>query len=312
MKRVIVTGATGFIGSKLVKELVGNGIEVIVIVRDRKAKEQHLKSLGNIKIVECEMKCINDLKKYIEYGSIDVFLHLAWEGAAGEFRSDYVLQLANIEYTINALKTASILGCKKFVGIGSLMEFELNYLMKNNKDLIPNNIYNVSKYTAHVMTKAIASNLNLEYVWTYITNAYGEDEVSPRFFNSTLKKMINKECLEFTLADNLYDFVHVEDVARAIYLIGKHGKNGSNYCIGSGMPRLLKDYIISMSNIAENKLQLNFGKIPSNMIYLNKEIYSIDNTTKDTGYTPQITFEEGVNRALKTIKNNLEGYCGKI
>lgn len=302
MKKVIVTGATGFIGTIFVENLCKKGIEVIALVRTSSINKNRLISCNNLRIIECDMSDICNLSKYIETKDVDVFFHLAWEGTAGERRSDYSLQLLNIEYTINALKIANAICCKKFVGVGSLMEFEVNYLMENDKQLFPNNIYSISKYTAHVMTKALSSELELDYIWTYITNAYGEYETSPRFFNTTVKKMINKEEMDFTLADNLYDFVHLEDVVNALYLIGKHGKNDSNYCIGSGKPEELKKYITKMRDCIDKDLDLNFGKVKASMIYLNKDVYSIEKTTNDTGYVPKIDFEEGLARVVNIIK----------
>lgn len=302
MKKAIVTGATGFIGTILVENLCKNGVEVIAVVRKSSINKNRLISCKNLSIIECDMSDICELSKSIKIKDADVFFHLAWEGTSGDGRSDYNLQLLNIEYTLNALKVANNICCKKFVGVGSLMEFEVNYLMENDKQLFPNNIYNISKYTAHVMTKALSSELEIDYIWTYITNAYGEHETSPRFFNTTIKKMINKDVMNFTLADNLYDFVHVLDVVNAIYLIGKHGKNDSNYCIGSGSPEELKKYITKMRDFIDKDLDLNFGKVKASMIYLNKDVYSIEKTTNDTGYVPQISFEEGLERVVNIIK----------
>lgn len=302
MKKAIVTGATGFIGTILVENLCRKGIEVIAVIRKSSVNKNKLIPRNNLNIIECDMSDIFNLSKYTQTKDVDVFFHLAWEGSAGEGRADYNVQLLNIEYTINALKVANSICCKKFVGVGSLMEFEINYLMEKDKQIFPNNIYNISKYTAHVMSKALSSKLEIDYIWTYITNAYGEYETSPRFFNTTVKKMINKEVMDFTLADNLYDFVHVEDVVNAMYLIGKHGKNDSNYCIGSGKPEELKKYITKMRDFIDRNLDLNFGKVKSSMIYLNKDVYSIEKTTNDTGYVPKIDFEEGLERVLNITK----------
>ncbi len=304
MKSVIITGATGFIGSWLVKEFSENGIKITAIVRPETLNLNKIKDVSNIEIVECDMENIEELSEKLSEKGYDAFYHLAWNGSAGDLRSDYETQLANVDITIRAITVAEKLGCNKFVGAGSLMEFESNQVVMKD-GFIPNtsNIYSIAKYTAHAMSKAYSSNLKIEHIWAYITNAYGEDEFSPRFYNSTLRKMINKEKLDFTEGNQLYDFVHVSDVARALRLIGEKGKSGYNYCIGSGKPRPLRNFIVEMKNIVDEDLELNFGVVPSTGISLIKEIYSIKTLESDTGYEPMISFENGVKMFLSHIKN---------
>lgn len=79
-----------------------------------------------------------------------------------------------------------------------------------------------------------------------ITNAYGVGEFSPRFVNTTLRKIIDGEPLRFTAATQNYDFVYVSDVAKAFYLVAKNGKPFREYMIGSGDAKPLKQFILEM------------------------------------------------------------------
>ena len=308
MKSAIVTGATGFIGTWLVKELSSNDIKVTAVVRQKTTNLIKIKDIPNVEVVICDMEDVDKLPEILHEKVYDVFYHLAWHGTSGDLRSDYEIQLTNVEITLKAMAAAEELKCAKFVGAGSLMEFESHQVVMKD-GIIPtvSSMYSIAKYTAHAMSKTYSSNIEIEHVWSYITNAYGEDEISPRFFNTTIRKMLDREKLDFTEGNQLYDFVHVRDVARAFRLIGENGKKGCNYCIGSGNPKPLKDFIIMMGQIVDETLQMNFGAVASTGISLSADIYSIESLKKDTGYEPLISFDEGVKMVLKHMKEQIKG-----
>jgi UDP-glucose 4-epimerase len=80
-------------------------------------------------------------------------------------------------------------------------------------------------------------------VWAYITNTYGVGESSPRFLNSTIRKIIHGEPLEFTSGIQNYDFIYVTDVAKAFRLLGEKGKANKGYIIGSGAAKPLRQFV---------------------------------------------------------------------
>ena len=95
-------------------------------------------------------------------------------------------------------------------------------------------IYGMGKHIAHCMCKSVATNIGIDLLWPMISNAYGVGELSPRFVNTTLRKIINGETLQFTAATQNYDFVYVSDVAQAFYKVAINGKPFCEYMIGLG------------------------------------------------------------------------------
>ena len=87
MKKAIVTGANGFIGSWLRKELLKNNVEVIAVVRNEQSNTETIPE--NVKIVYSELDTIYDLVNKVFDRDIDVFYHLAWAGTGGKARDDY-------------------------------------------------------------------------------------------------------------------------------------------------------------------------------------------------------------------------------
>ena len=200
MKRAIISGADGFIGRALTKELSSNSIPVTALVRDKNVDACHIDKLPHVSIVYCDMADVGRLPLVPGRAEQEtVFYHLAWQGTSGIERTDYSLQLKNVGYTVEALKAAVQMGCEGFVGAGSLMEYESTEAVYNtNQTPGLANIYSTAKLTAHYISRIIAANSNIRFVWPYITNAYSENEVSPRFLNTTVKKMLSGERLEFS------------------------------------------------------------------------------------------------------------------
>lgn len=303
MKTVVVTGSGGFIGSELVRLLLLDGTDVYAVVRRGGAGSGRLPTSNNLHIIECDMDEYDTLPARIPASGIDVFFHFAWEGSAGPLRSDYALQLANVQYTVDAVKAAAAIGAKCFCGAGSIMECEANFFLPQNGSM-PGSAYTYSaaKLTAHYMAKIKAAELGISFVWGIISNAYGEGEISPRLVNTTLSKLIHGQELAFTEGKQYYDFLHVSDMAKAFRAIGERGRPFSAYFLGSGHPGPLREFIEKMGRLANPDAVLNFGRIPFNGVYLPESAFDASMLFTDTGFRPVVSFEEGILRTLAWLR----------
>jgi nucleoside-diphosphate-sugar epimerase len=143
---------------------------------------------------------------------------------------------------------------------------------------------------------SVAAKLGIELVWPEITNAYGVGELSPRMVNTTIRKCIKGEAPQFTAGTQNYDFVYIDDVARAFYLIGKNGKPFHEYLIGSSTARPLKEFLLEMRQSIAPDLDFIFGDIPFTGTNLPLSVFDCSQTEKDTGFKAEISFAEGTKR----------------
>lgn len=303
MKNAVVTGASGFIGLWLVRELLSRNVEVYAIVRRNSASRNNLLANAGLHVIECNLDEYSLLADIINVPSIDVFYHLAWEGSAGNPRGEYSIQLNNVKYTIEAVKAAKKMNCLRFCGAGSIMEQEADYFIPHSgvkPDI--SYIYSTAKLTAHYMAKAMAASIGISFVWGIISNAYGVGEISPRFLNSTIGKFLSNQGGDFTEGRQFYDFVYVSDVALAFYLLGESGEPYTAYYIGSGEPRQLREYIEIIRNCINPEIQLNFGEVPFNGVYLPIETFDTSKLMKDTGYRTSVEFSAGIKATADWIK----------
>lgn len=301
MKNVVITGADGFVGSYTVKYFLEQGMSVLAL--DMREEPSRLTKHENMTYRKCDVFNVAELMQQIPANVYDTFVHFAWAGSAGEQRTDYQLQMQNALCTVACMKVAKNLGCKRFVCAGSIMEREVCAAVHTQGSRPGMGyIYGMGKHIAHCMCKSVAADIGIELVWPMITNAYGVGELSPRFVNTTLRKIINGEPLQFTAATQNYDFVYVTDVARAFYLIAKNGKPFCEYMIGSSNARPLREFILEMQNALAPEATPLFGDVPFTGTNMSLETFDMSDTERDCGFRAEVSFAEGTRMTMEWLK----------
>jgi UDP-glucose 4-epimerase len=294
MKKAIVTGATGFVGHHLVKDLVKNGYNVLAIIRPNSKNKVKLENVANVEILECDLSGLKNASRNIK-DNYDVFFHLAWEGVSGGKQSSYDIQINNIKYALDAMDLANETKCTRFIGAGSIQEKEcLIEMPKEHEVENQGNAYKIAKLATHFYCKLKASKLKLEFFWPLLTNTYGVGEVSNRLVNHVIRKLMNGEEPALTKADQLYDFIYITDAARAYRYIAEKGTSFKEYVIGSGRVIPLKEYLVELKDIVKPNANLGFGKHAYSGVYMTIEDLHNENLSKDTGFKIKVPFKEGI------------------
>ncbi len=303
--RVVITGATGFIGHALVRKFLDLEYEVYAVVRENSSKILMINANTNLKIVYCNLAHIGKLREKISCVGFDAFFHLAWQGVANEESLKVDIQLENVKYACDAVSVAHKLKCVKFIFASSIMEYEVMKLMETDIDAGSRNIYRTAKVAAHYMTRIVANELKIDYNAAIISNVYGKGEFSNRFINSTLRRMLKGERVKFTEATQLYDFIYIDDAVDMLMLILFKGKKNKNYYVGSMEPRILREYIYEMRNCIDETLELGIGESKEYIgVSLDYDEFDIMAGYHDLGFQPQYSFKEGIVDTIEWIKNS--------
>lgn len=304
MKNAIVTGGTGFIGSWLIQELLNNEINVTVIVRDKSRLLPEIMQSPLICIVEKNISniCADD---FIKDKGYDVFFHLGWGGVAPENKNDISLQLDNIAMSLHALEIANAIGCKKFIAAGTVAEYVFcDSVMDVNAKQTPNDMYGAAKVSAHYFLEVRARQLGQPFVWIVIPSTFGERRHDNNIITYTIRTLLDGEKPRYGNLQQMWDFLYVGEVVRAIRLIGEVGKTEIIYGIGSGEYKPLRVYIERIRDLINPDLRLGIGEVSSMSTKTFSSCVNIDDLVKDTGFKPIIGFDEGIKRTIEYLKNN--------
>ena len=302
MRKVIVTGANGFVGTAVCKELAEQGIEVIAIIRNEEEHIENIAGLPNLRIVYCDLANFSMLADLITDKDIDVFYHFAWVGSAGPLRGDADVQLKNVQYTCDTVKACAAMGCKRFVFASSIMEYEIIAAMETATTPGINTLYCSAKVAADYMARTLAGELGIDYIRAVISNIYGPGEMSPRLINTSIRKMLKGEHCAFSAGEQIYDFIFITDAAKVFMAIGEKGITNKTYYIGSQSPKPLKEFLLSLRDSVDPTIVIGLGEIPFNGVSLSYKEFDIHAVKNDTGFIPEISFEEGVRKTIAWIK----------
>lgn len=312
MKKAIITGSTGFIGSAFVKFLVAKGIDVLAIGRKdlNDISKIRRKRIKDATYLNLDMKNISQLSEKISeikwsIGDDCVFFNLAWGGETNLSDLNIQSQMLNVAWCVNALEVSEKIGCSRFIQVGTMEEaFTHKYLKLDhhkNDQYNRHVIYSVAKIAAKYALKLKASNMNIDYIYVLHSHVMGEDDDKDSFLQVTLQKLVNGDDLIFSSGEQFFDVISLADCSLGYYLICQKGKSDEEYWVGSGNPRKLREYVEKMFNLFPSKKEMQFGKLPYNDIILEKEDFSIANLEADTGYKPIMTFEETVKELHESL-----------
>jgi nucleoside-diphosphate-sugar epimerase len=302
VKKAIVSGASGFVGRALIKELSAKGVEVLALSR-RKKDERIPKEIGQTVFdLETPEMLLED--KDILFGEFDAFYHLAWDGIVGNGKADENIQISNIKKGIETLKVAKKIGCKRFLSAGSIAENEAQIVMPLDKKPEKKYIYGTAKLAFNQIGKAVAGELGIDFIHFKITNCYGPGELSSRMINTTLRKIIECEQLSFSSGTQNYDYIYIDDLTNALYLLGEKGLPFTDYIVSGGEAKQLKDFLQIIYDEYKPGEKLPLAKTPFEGVGLPLSAFSIKKLQKDTGYVPVTGFQQGIEKTMSWLKNN--------
>lgn len=317
MKQIVLTGPTSMLGIALIKKCIEEGTKVLAIANPGSAKIKEIPGVpgtgvgeGLVKVIECSLQDIRDLnvERVTEFlDAPDCFFHLGWAATTHEGRMNVYPHIDNITYTIDAVELASRMGCKKFVGAGSQAEYgRTDMPLKGDTPAKPEVPYGVAKLAAGQMSRIRCNQLGMEHVWVRILSAYGPFDSKQTLVSTLVKTLFEGGHFATTKGEQIWDFIHASDVAKALYLIGEKGVSGKIYPIGSGTGRPLKEFICKASDIAvknnygqAGEASLGFGEIPYGPLQIMHLKADISELTEDTGFVPEVSFEEGIKALLE-------------
>lgn len=297
--KAIVSGSTGLIGQALCLHLQENGYDVLCLGRKQRTLEEIIRIFGqkvNYLSIPLEHVCLEtNVQKLLNWrkGSHPIFFNLAWQGFSKLTDGSIEDQVHNVHLAANLVKVAQSIGCQKFINVGTIQEtyFE-QFLDCKTSEVIKNGQteYTIAKIAARDACKIQAYFSQIDYIHTRISAPIDFSLKSGGYIVNTLKQILANQDYIPPSSPQLYDLVSLEDVAKALRLLGEYGRNKFDYYIGPANP-------INLSALFEYFVAAVNADIQSNLVHGYETIDLEKSTIFDnslllshTGFCPLDTF----------------------
>ena len=301
--RVILTGATGAIGLKLIEELLARSCEVFVLASPGSSRNRFLSSMASSKL--CWQECgLADYESFASDLRFDAMVHMAWSGGLDRWNID--LNLFSAKQCAMAVRLAARLGCHTFVGTGSQAECgpQTEQLTSDTR-CTPDTPFGAAKNLARDLTRIEAARVpQMRYLWARILSVYGPRDRESSMVTTSLRKLLKGDIPAFSNGEQLWDFLYVDDAARALADMLERGHDGQIYILGSGQARPLREYLATMVSPFGINLAQCLGMMESATTTPRFLAADITPLQHHLGWAPQVNFETGVALTVEYCRAN--------
>lgn len=311
MNKILVTGGTGFVGARVVRQLVEQGREVAVLMRASSNSRRIDDLLNRCTVIHGDLAQIETARGALTRFSPEAVVHLAWDGVKGADRNS-ALQMDNVVASVNLYQLTEQIGCRNFVGLGSQAEYgPLSGRISETDATRPTTVYGAAKLATGLVLERTAVATGRPFAWLRLFSSYGPDDDPSWMIPYLICSLLAGEKPSLTKAEQMWDYMHVNDVAAGVVAALDAGACGL-FNLGSGQARALRDIISMIRDEIDPSLPLGFGEVPyrpDQVMHLEANITAL---TSVASWRPQIELEDGLNDLVQwhqSIKHDGVSTC---
>ncbi|MDA9684762.1 NAD-dependent epimerase/dehydratase family protein [Candidatus Pelagibacter bacterium] len=294
MKKVLITGGTGFLGSHLIRNLYKE-YKVTSISRKKILKQ---KLITKVKYLFFDISKYNLVKKNLEKKKFDFIINCCGNINHNNKIETYDAHLKVVKNLIKIFKNKKI---KKFIQIGSCLEYgSLKSPQKENERCVPNSNYGNAKYLA---AKAIKKNFPKNYLILRPYQIFGPSQKLDRLIPMTIHSCLNNKSFFCTSGSQERDFLYIDDFVKLIKTILKKNSqiNNNIFNVGSGKPYKVK-FIIKKIKTKIKKGKPQFGKIKMRKDEIMKLYPSIKKIKNQLKWFPKTNIDKALSKTIQYYK----------
>lgn len=262
MKKVLVTGATGFIGDYVIQELLKQGHTVIATsLNPEKARESDW--FSEVTYIPFDLATAKDTINYFElFGRPEIVIHLAWEGLPN-YRSSFHLTV-NLPRHLKFLRNLIHHGTKDITITGTCFEYGMQEgCLNENMPSMPDNPYAIAKNELRKALETLQQENTFSLKWVRPFYMYGRGQ-NPKSLVPQLESALQKGDAVFNMSggEQLRDFMPVNEVASHIVKIAMQKDVSGIINIATNKPVTVKQFVLEYIRSKNKQIHLNLGFYP--------------------------------------------------
>ncbi|MHB1004352.1 MAG: NAD-dependent epimerase/dehydratase family protein [Chloroflexota bacterium] len=303
--RCLVTGATGMIGSHLVRLLVAIGCETAVLIRPNSNPWRVADLLSRLHVIEGSLENIAGIEPDLQHFAPEAVFHLGWTGVSGGLRNDPSNVLANLNASVHLLQSSACAGCRVWVGLGSQAEYgRYDGILRDHTPVNPETIYGVTKLCAGLLTRRLCDDFGVRYVWLRLLSAYGPMDNPEYLVPYTVISLLRGRKPSLTPGEHRLDYLYVGDTAAAIWEAASNPGVSGVFNLGSGEAHSVRDIAERIRDLIDPSLELGLGDLPYRPGQVMRLQADISPLTKAIGWSPKVSLDDGLRMTVQWYQDH--------
>lgn len=307
--KVLITGATGFIGSHLTQRLIHEGFEVGIIKRKNSNVSRIKDLLDKIVAYDVDLRDMQAVSKAVSHFRPDVIFHLATYYAVEHQPQEISLMVdTNVLGTTNLLEASKDSMIKLFVNTSSCFVYkERKHELRESAELNPVNLYALTKIQAEQACSFFAEKYGLKIITFRIFPPYGPADHERKLVPYVVKSLLEGEKLKMTTGMQKWDFVYVDDIVNAytkLLSISEFPQRHEILNVGTGNAISVREVVSQIKEIIDAELEPVWGVIPHRKNEVWFTCADINKTKSFLGWQPETKLREGLERTVKWYRTS--------
>ena len=297
--RCLVTGASGFLGSALVRQLLDRGHAVTGLLRPQSAPPRLKDCIERMAILRGDLSRPSELRDSISSQPIDAVVHMAWWGVTAEYRNSPLQISQNLASTLAIWEGAQAAGCKAWIGLGSQAEYgPCNEVLREEICPKPVTAYGVAKLAAGLATGKMSELAGVRHVWLRLLSAYGPGDDEKHMLPSVILDLLARKKPSLTRGEQVWDYLYVDDAARAICMTLETDISGT-FNLACGKTATIRSIVEQIRDLIDPSLPIGFGEVPYRVDQVMRLEGDISKLSDATGWKPTTSLQQGLRQTIE-------------